>query len=156
MNARTDLDYRRATAEGASTIGLIVALYDTLARDLQKVAAAIDKTDIELRCKHTHHALLVLGHLESWVDPAAQDALSHSLREFYRYIRSQTLLVQTSGNGMAATETAMLILETRATWQGQEQRLASRQASIREESESPHLAGALPVKQPEVRGSWSA
>ncbi len=156
MNTRAGLDYRRSTAEGASSIGLTIALYDTLAGDLHKVAAAVQGGDIESRCKHTHHALLVLGHLESWIDPAANDALSHSLREFYSYIRSRIMLAQTSGTGAPVAETAKLILETRAAWQQHEERLALKQASFGEEAMGVRFAGAPSENLSELGGRWSA
>ena len=66
--SQTELSYRKSAIEGASSIGLIIALFDTLAGDLRRAAAAIRKNDIEKRCKELDHASLVLGQLESWVD----------------------------------------------------------------------------------------
>jgi hypothetical protein len=36
----TDLAYRKTAVEGASGMGLLIALYDTLAGDLRRAAAA--------------------------------------------------------------------------------------------------------------------
>ena len=66
--SKTELSYRKSAIEGASSIGLIIALFDTLAGDLRRAAAAIRKNDIEKRCKELDHASLVLGQLASWVD----------------------------------------------------------------------------------------
>ena len=62
------LFYRKAATEGASGFGLLVGLFDTLAGDLRRAAEAQRARDIEKRCKEGNHALLVIGHLEDWVN----------------------------------------------------------------------------------------
>ena len=66
--SETELSYRRSAIEGASSIGLMIALFDTLAGDLRRAAFALRKNDIETRCRELNHATLVLGQLNEWVD----------------------------------------------------------------------------------------
>ena len=47
----TELSYRRSAIAGASSIGLMIALFDTLAGDLCRASTALRKNDIETRCK---------------------------------------------------------------------------------------------------------
>ena len=67
--SQTELSYRRSAIEGASTIGLMIALFDTLVGDLRRAAFALRKNDIETRCRELNHATLVLGQLNEWIDP---------------------------------------------------------------------------------------
>ena len=64
----TGLSYRRVAIAGATTIGLMIALFDTLVGDLRRAAAALRKGDIETRCREMNHAALVISQLESWID----------------------------------------------------------------------------------------
>ena len=66
--SETELSYRRSAIEGASIIGLMIALFDTLVGDLRRAASALRKNDIETRCRELNHATLVLGQLNEWVD----------------------------------------------------------------------------------------
>ncbi len=61
------LSYRRSAIQGASPIGLVIALYDTLSGDLRRAAAAIRSRDIQKRCTEVNHALLVLGPFDVWM-----------------------------------------------------------------------------------------
>ena len=54
---RTDLAYRKTAVEGASGFGLLIALYDTLAGNLRRAAAAQRRNDLEDRCHEVKHAL---------------------------------------------------------------------------------------------------
>ena len=87
-SSQTELSYRKSAIEGASSIGLIIALFDTLAGDLRRAAAAIRKNDIEERCKQLDHASLVLGQLESWVDLEKGGDSAQFLAQFYAYLRA--------------------------------------------------------------------
>jgi len=49
--------YRRAQANGASKIGFVVALYETIIADLAGAVAAIREDDIERRSAELQHAL---------------------------------------------------------------------------------------------------
>ena len=63
--SNTEMSYRKTAVEGASPIGLIIALFDTLVGNLRRAATALRDNDIETRCKELNHAALVLGRLES-------------------------------------------------------------------------------------------
>ena len=52
---RTDLAYRRTAAEAASGLGLLIALFDTLAGDLRRAAEAQRANDIERRSREARH-----------------------------------------------------------------------------------------------------
>ena len=112
--------YRRIAGEGATYIGLLLAVYDTLAADLRRAGQAVDRRDIAARCDATNHAFLLLGHLESWTDSLDDATLQASLRKFYTHLRIQALLLQANPQSEAFFELAQLVGETRAVWQRRE------------------------------------
>ena len=61
----TEMTYTLSAIESASPIGLMVVLFDTLAGDLHRAVAALNRSDIETRCKELNHASLVIGQLEA-------------------------------------------------------------------------------------------
>src|ERR1700753_197857 len=82
-----ELSYRRSALAGASSIGLVIALYDTLSGNFRRAAAATRNNKIEQRCNEVTHALLVLAQLENMVDTKSGDEAGNSLLMFYSYLR---------------------------------------------------------------------
>lgn len=145
--------YRTSSAEGATHIGLLLSVYDALAEDMRFAGEAIDGSDVAARCQYSQHALLLLGHLESWVPLLEDDAvLQESLTCFYMYLRGELLRLQAVTRGDGFAELAMHVCETRAVWQ-------KKQSQAR-----PHVQALAPeILPPEVtaegsdsRLSWSA
>lgn len=112
--------YRTSSAEGATHIGLLLSVYDALAEDIALSGEAEQNADLPARCRHSQHALLLLGHLESWV-PSLEDAtLEQSLLCFYKYIRAELLRLQTVRSREGFVELAMRVCEARAAWQSKQ------------------------------------
>jgi flagellar protein FliS len=115
--SQTELSYRKSAIEGASSIGLIIALFDTLAGDLRRAAAAIRKNDIEKRCKELDHASLVLGQLASWVDMEKGGDSAQTLAQFYANLRA-TMMEAAVTQSASLLETQIdTILQVRSAWQ---------------------------------------
>lgn len=112
--------YRQAAAEGATYIGLLLVAYDTLAGDLRRAGAAVANKAIAARCDASNHALLLLGHLESWAAALEEPVLKGSLSQFYAYIRSQMLAHQADSHPQAFLDLASVVEQTRAVWQAKE------------------------------------
>src|ERR1700683_1987336 len=87
----TELSYRRSAIEGASIIGLMIALFDTLVGDLRRAAFALRKNDIETRGRELNHATLVLGQLNEWVDLENGGESARTLNRFYAYLRAKMM-----------------------------------------------------------------
>ncbi len=115
--SQTGLSYRKSAIEGASSIGLIIALFDTLAGDLRRAAAAIGKNDIEKRCRELNHGSLVLGQLESWIDMNNGGESAQTLSGFYAYLRAK--MMEAAGTNSAKLLEAQIdmILHVRSAWQ---------------------------------------
>ena len=79
----TEIAYRNSSIAGASPIGLMIILFDTLAADLRRASIAINQNDIEARCKELNHATLVISRLESWIDLKNGGESAQNLSHFY-------------------------------------------------------------------------
>ena len=113
----TEMSYRRLAIQGASPIGLMIALFDRLAGDLRRAAAALRKNDIETRCKELNHAFLVLGQLENWVDVANGGESAQTLSRFYAYLRAKMLEAGASKSAKLLEMQVDMILLVRSSWQ---------------------------------------
>lgn len=113
----TEMTYRRSSIAGASPIGLMIALFDTLVGDFRRAAAALHKNDIEKRCKELNHAALVLGHLESWLDMKNGGESAQSLARFYAYLRAKMLEASGKKSAKLLEDQIDLILHVRSAWQ---------------------------------------
>lgn len=117
MLSQTELSYRKSAIEGASSIGLIIALFDTLVGDLRRAAAAIRKNDIEKRCKELNHAALVLGQLESWIDTNNGGESAQMLSRFYAYLRANLMEAAATKSATLLETQIDMILHVRTAWQ---------------------------------------
>jgi flagellar biosynthetic protein FliS len=151
----TEMAYRRTAVEGASGFGLLIALYDTLAGDLRRAAAAQRNKDIEKRCHEVNHALLVIGYLEDWIDREGGGELTQKLIVFYSNLRAKLIDAQAKQSAEILEQQMALVLAIRGTWQELELRASSA-------LETPHPAhaqtysGTSPLLDERRVLSWSA
>jgi flagellar protein FliS len=95
----------------------MIALFDTLAGDFGRAAAALRRNDIETRCKELNHAALVVGHLESWLDLENGGEPARSLARFYAYLRAKMLEAGARKSAQLLESQIELILQVRSAWQ---------------------------------------
>ena len=112
----TEMSYKRSAIEGASSIGLMVVLFDTLAGDLRRAVAALNKSDIEARCKELNHATLVIGQLDSWVDLDKGGESARNLAGFYAYLRAKMMEAAVSQSAKPLQAPIEMILRVRTAW----------------------------------------
>ncbi len=113
----TALSYRKSAIEGASTIGLMIALFDTLAGDLRRAAVALHNNDIQTRCNELNHAALVLGQLESWLDLKNGGESAQTLSRFYAYLRAKMIEAAATKSAKLIETQIDMILHIRSAWQ---------------------------------------
>jgi flagellar protein FliS len=113
----TEMSYRRSAIQGASRIGLMIALFDQLASDLRRAAAALRNNDIETRCRELNHAFLVLGQLENWVDVKNGGESAQTLSRFYAYLRAKVLEAGAIKSAKLLEMQVDMILLVRSSWQ---------------------------------------
>ncbi len=109
------LAYRQAAVCGASTIDLVIMLYDMLTADLQAAIAAIAAHDIETRSARLKHALLVLQQLEGPIDRESGD-IAVGLVRLYSHMRSKILEAQIKQDATLLQEQVIRVNELRAAW----------------------------------------
>jgi flagellar protein FliS len=151
----SELAYRRTAAEGASGFGLLIALYDTLAGDLRRAADAQRANNIEGRCKEINHALLVIGHLEDWIDRENGGELAQKLVAFYSGLRRIFLEAQVRQSAEMLEQQMEIVLSIRGTWQELEERAAAALESPGTAETRPY-PGTAPPQDHRSLSSWSA
>jgi len=121
------LSYLQAAAQGASPIGQVILLYDTILRDFARARGALEAGDIAGRVNQLNHALTVIGHLESVLDYQRGGEAARAFERFYSVTRA--LIVE--ANGKATRESleqlARLYGQVRQAWYQADQRLQVRE-----------------------------
>jgi flagellar protein FliS len=90
----TEYTYRRTAVDGASSVTLVIMLYDRLVADLQRAVEAMEHNEIEKRCSELKHALLILQQLEGSLDHENGGVAARNLANFYSYARAKVLEAQ--------------------------------------------------------------
>ncbi len=111
------LAYRRAATQQASVVGLVIALYDTLAGDLKRASAAMAVKDIEARTKQLKHGFAVLTQLDSLIDMERGGQTAGNLHRFYAHLRREMLRAQFAQDGSILDKAVLLLLDVRQAWQ---------------------------------------
>jgi len=147
----TQLAYQEAAVGNAGPIDLIVMLYDIVARDLQRAAAAMETGDIELRTRHLKHGFLALEQLEVTVDQEKAGELAANMSRFYGMVRSQIMKAQFRQDPAILRELIRLLFNVREAWVELKGRLASGV------SEPQRKTSGSFYEQPQVRSaSWNS
>ena len=154
MNS-TELAYRKTAVEGTSGFGLLIALYDTLAGNLNRAAEAQRLNDIEKRCMELNHALLVIGYLEDWVDRKNGGELAQKLTRFYSDLRGKLIEAQALQSAELLEQQMAVILSIRGTWQDLEARAFSA-LDHQVASEIRPALSTTPTEETRNASSWSA
>jgi flagellar protein FliS len=115
--SKTEMSYRRMAVEGASTIGLMIALFDTLVGNLRRAATALRENDIETRCSELNHAALVIGRLESWLDLKNGGEPAQNLSRFYAYLRAKMMEASVSKSAAVLEAQIEMVVHVRSVWQ---------------------------------------
>ena len=115
--------YRNTTAQSASAVGRIVALFDTVLRDFQRALAAVDGGAVETRVFELNHALTVIGELQGVLDFERGGAAAKQFEQFYNVTRG--LIV--SANVQVSRESILTLIELykpiRQAWQEVDRKL---------------------------------
>ena len=117
MPSQPALAYRRAATQQASVVGLVIALYDTLAGDLQRASIAMERHNIEERTRQLKHGLSVLTQLDSLIDMEHGGQTAMHLRRFYGFLRDEILRAQFDQDASILQNASKLLLEVRSAWQ---------------------------------------
>jgi len=118
MNPReTELSYRRAVVQNASSAGLTIILYDLLIDDLRQAISAIEKRDIEARSKAIKHCFLVLQQLEGSLDKENGAEAAKYLAKFYALMRCRIFEGHMKVRPEILNQQVLRLLDLRGIWQ---------------------------------------
>jgi len=163
MNQHPASSYQQAPARGASPVGQIVSLYDTILRDLHRAQTAFQSGNIETRVYELNHALTVIAHLQSILDHERGGEAARRFGRFYEVTRAMILDTNVRPSPLAFQTLIDMYSSLRQAWQEAERNLP---ASLPEPPALP-AAPAQPPPTPRVspepdlsaekpRGKWSA
>ena len=108
--------YHQSTAFGASAVGQVVALYDTILRDFHRAIAAIEAGQIEHRVNAGNHALTVIGELQGVLDFERGGEAARRLQSFYKITRAMTLEASVQSSREKFQELIAMFARLRAAW----------------------------------------
>jgi flagellar biosynthetic protein FliS len=117
-----ELAYRKTAAESASGLTLLLSLYDTLAGDIRRAAAAERRNDITARCCEMNHAFMVIAFLEDRMSRGSGGDLAQQLVGFYSGLRRQLIRAQSKRSPEMLEHLMNSVLEIRKAWQQVESR----------------------------------
>ena len=123
MDRDPTLSYRLASARGASPIGQVVALYDTILRDFFRALAALQAGDVETRVQELNHALLVIAHLQNVLNFELGGEAATQLVRFYAVTRGLIVKANSLPTPAALEELVNLYGGLREAWSQAEQKL---------------------------------
>lgn len=109
--------YHQNSAHGASPIGLVVSLYDTILRDFRRADAAMGQGKVEIRVFELNHALTVIAHLQSVLDFARGGDAAKRFNRFYEVSRGMVLSVNVDANRDTLQKLIEMYSSMRQAWQ---------------------------------------
>jgi flagellar biosynthetic protein FliS len=155
--------YHRSTAFGATAVGQVIALYDTILRDLHQSIEAIDEKKIEKRVNASNHALIVIGELQGVLDFARGGAAARNLNSFYNVTRAMVTQASVRSSRETFQELIFMFVRIRSAWSQVERTIAPS-----EPIDGPRISSrpqqtfrqsvAIPTDIPEepANGGWKA
>ena len=112
--------YQQNSVQGASPVGLILALYDTVLRDFRRALEAMNRADIETRVHELNHALTVIAHLKSILDYERSAHAAKQLDNFYEVTRGMILSVNVDSSVATLQKLIEMYGSMRQAWQKSE------------------------------------
>jgi flagellar protein FliS len=130
MTKEATLSYQQSAARGASPIGQIIALYDTILRDFGRALAALKAGDIEIRVFELNHALTVIGHLQCVLDHERGGEPAKHFERFYNITREMIVRANLVATPEALEELLNLYGGLRQAWLQAEKQLLQGNRSV--------------------------
>jgi len=124
MNNDPTLSYRQASARGASPVGQVVALYDTILRDFVRALAALEAGDVETRVCELNHALLVIAHLQNVLDFERGEDAAKQFHLLYSTTRAMIVQANIQAKPEPFEELINLYSGLRQAWYQADQQLS--------------------------------
>jgi flagellar secretion chaperone FliS len=155
--------YNQSSAFGATAVGQVVTLYDSILHDLRVAAAAVENGHIEKRVNASNHALIVMGELQSVLDFERGGQAARILNSFYNVARAMTTEASIADSREKFSELIAMFARLRAAWSHVERTVAPSEPPERPGSDSrpqPIFSPSAPVPLDSfdgpAHGGWKA
>jgi flagellar secretion chaperone FliS len=109
--------YRQADARGATSLRLVVLLYEQIIQDLRQASLAIDQNNIELRTKRINHALDVVCLLQATLNLERGGQVAQNLVRFYDTVRANLCEAQFQASKEILARQVTDLLTVREAWE---------------------------------------
>ena len=108
--------YREADARGATSLRLVVLLYEQLVQDLRQASRAIEQNNIELRSNRINHALDVVCLLQATLNMEKGGKVARDLVHFYEVFRARICEAQLQSSKEILAGLITDVLAVREAW----------------------------------------
>jgi flagellar protein FliS len=108
--------YQLDAARAATPIGGVVALYETIIRDLRRASGAIAAGNVEARVAQLNHALTVIAELQGVLDYQRGGIAAKRFRRFYEITRGLILEANLRGTQESLEELISLFNPVCRAW----------------------------------------
>jgi flagellar secretion chaperone FliS len=108
--------YREADARGATSLRLVVLLYEQLVQDLRQASRAIDQNNIEVRSNRINHALDVVCLLQATLNMEKGGKVARDLAHFYESFRARICEAQMQSSKEILACLITDVLAVREAW----------------------------------------
>ena len=136
--------YQQSSARGASPVGVVVALYDTLLRDFRRALAAQDAGQVETRVFELNHALTVIAHLRGALDRQRGGEAADRFSRLYDVTHSLILEANVSGSRQTLLKLLDMYTGLRQAWEQADRQLASTSTDV-SKAPAPAVSVAPPA-----------
>jgi flagellar secretion chaperone FliS len=156
MNPRqTELSYRRVTVENASSVGLVIIMYDLLVGDLRQAINALETGEIGARSTAIKHAFLVLQQLQGSLNREEGGDGAKHLSNFYTVMRGRLWEAHVKRNSEILHEQIRLLLDVRQAWEQADPTRSSTEAisALTRSSDQP---GRIAADEEKTTKGWIA
>ena len=126
--------YQEHVLDGASSVDLVVALYDGMIRFLYSAAAAVDRRDPPGRRRDVRRALDIIVHLQARLRMDVGGKPAEALSEFYASIFAQILQASQGASRPKFEHAIECVREVRDAWR---QVARDGEASVAQANPSP-------------------
>jgi flagellar secretion chaperone FliS len=118
MNPRqAELSYRRVAVENASSVGLVMIMYDLLINDLRLAIKGLETGDVAGRSTAVKHAFLVLQQLQGSLNREKGGDAANNLSHFYTVLRGKIWEGHVQRNQEILRQQIRLVLDVRQAWE---------------------------------------
>ncbi len=108
--------YREADARGATSLRLVVLLYEQVIQDLRQASRALDQDNVELRTKRINHALDVVCLLQATLNLERGGKVANNLVRFYEVLRANLCEAQMHSSKEILARQITDMLAVREAW----------------------------------------